>query len=104
MRGRWQTTAAIAFALVAVACGGEDTEAGSGTDGEGVEDSEEASPESEDDAAENPAEVRYEVQAGDTLSRIASDFGVSVSDIVEANELEDPDMLVEGQELVIPTP
>jgi LysM repeat protein len=44
----------------------------------------------------------YVVKSGDTLSKIAADFGVSVDDIVKANNIADPNVLKEGQELVIP--
>lgn len=46
----------------------------------------------------------YVVQRGDTLSRIAQRFGVTVARIVQVNQLPDPDVLVVGQALVIPTP
>jgi LysM repeat protein len=44
----------------------------------------------------------YTVQAGDTLSGIAQTYGVSVQEIVEANNLANPDMLNVGQNLIIP--
>ncbi|MDR7414924.1 MAG: LysM peptidoglycan-binding domain-containing protein [Armatimonadota bacterium] len=44
----------------------------------------------------------YTVQPGDTLTRIAARYGVSVRDLVEANGLEDPDVLRPGQVLRIP--
>lgn len=44
----------------------------------------------------------YAVQAGDTLSKIAADFGVTVDSIVKANKIADPNLLKVGQELVIP--
>lgn len=44
----------------------------------------------------------YVVQRGDTLFTIAQRFGVSIADIVAANELLDPDRLDVGQELFIP--
>ncbi|MDS9471199.1 LysM peptidoglycan-binding domain-containing protein [Sporosarcina pasteurii] len=46
----------------------------------------------------------YVTQSGDTLSKIAQQFQVTVEQIVNANELEDPDALVVGMALVIPTP
>jgi LysM repeat protein len=46
----------------------------------------------------------YEVQPGDTLVKIAQEFGVTVEAIVAANNLEDPDSLDVGQQLVIPPP
>lgn len=45
----------------------------------------------------------YVVQAGDTLAKIASDFGVSVEALAQVNSLSDPSMLQVGQTLVIPS-
>ena len=42
------------------------------------------------------------VQSGDSLSAIASDHGVSVAALMEANGLTDPDRLQVGQRLSIP--
>lgn len=47
-------------------------------------------------------ELEYVVQAGDTLGEIAVRFDVTVAEIVEANDLEDPDNLDVGQVLIIP--
>ena len=44
----------------------------------------------------------YEVQSGDTLSAIAERFGTTIDALVEANELDDPDAIFPGDELVIP--
>lgn len=46
----------------------------------------------------------YVVQRGDTLTRIAQRFGVSVARIVRINQLPNPDVLVVGQAMVIPAP
>ncbi len=46
----------------------------------------------------------YTVLPGDTLARIARQFGVSVRVIVEANKLENPDLLEIGQVLTVPPP
>lgn len=48
--------------------------------------------------------LSYRVQSGDTLLDIAGRFGISGDAILEANGLDDPDQLSEGQELIIPTP
>lgn len=45
----------------------------------------------------------YVVRAGDTLGQIARRFGVSVRQIVEINQLPNPNQLVIGQALIIPT-
>ena len=46
----------------------------------------------------------YTVQAGDSLSKIGSRYGVSWKQIFEANrdKLDDPDKIHPGQELTIP--
>lgn len=48
--------------------------------------------------------LSYLVQAGDTLRLIGRQYNVSVEALVEANQLENPDLLSVGQSLVIPTP
>jgi len=45
---------------------------------------------------------RYIVRPGDTLSVIAANEGVSVTMLIQANNLINPDILEVGQELVIP--
>src|ERR1051325_3116629 len=44
----------------------------------------------------------YIVQEGDTLSFIASRFNVSVDDLLTANPSINPNILAEGQQIVIP--
>jgi LysM repeat protein len=46
---------------------------------------------------------RYVVQTGDTLSSIADRFGVTVDDIINANNITDPTGLHAGDELIIPS-
>ena len=46
----------------------------------------------------------YLVQAGDTLSAIAERFGITVSDIMDANNITDADLINIGQQLTIPEP
>lgn len=48
------------------------------------------------------AEQTYIVQEGDTLSEIASKYGVTFQEIVKANGIENPDLIHVGQKLVIP--
>ena len=50
-----------------------------------------------------PPGARYVVQPGDTLSAIASRFGTTVEAIVGANALADPDEIVAGQVIFVPT-
>jgi LysM repeat protein len=44
----------------------------------------------------------YTVKPGDTLAAVATITGVPVADIMEANELSNPNSVLAGQELVIP--
>ncbi|MEX2090893.1 MAG: M23 family metallopeptidase [Candidatus Paceibacterota bacterium] len=46
--------------------------------------------------------VEYEVQPGDALSFIASDYGVSINSIIWANNLKNADSISPGQTLRIP--
>jgi len=48
------------------------------------------------------APLLYTVQQGDTLGAIAQAHGVSVDDLIAANDLADPDLLAVGQTLIIP--
>lgn len=49
-----------------------------------------------------PAPYRYVVEEGDSLGTIAQQFGVSAVSIMEANNLQNPNNVFIGQELVIP--
>ena len=44
----------------------------------------------------------YTVQAGDTLFSIAQRFGLTLDEIVEANNISNPDVIFEGDTLTIP--
>lgn len=55
-------------------------------------------------ATVTPTPVIYTVQPGDTLLKIAIQFGSSTDAIQEANGIVDPRFLQIGQELVIPPP
>ena len=46
----------------------------------------------------------YEVLDGDTLAGLAETFDVTIEAIVEASDLEDPDVLAIGDPLKIPCP
>lgn len=57
----------------------------------------------------NPTEIQptqmvleYQVQAGDTLGALARRFDVTIDEIIQANELSDPNRLDVGQTLRIP--
>ena len=45
--------------------------------------------------------IIYVVKKGDTIYKIANEYGVSAEKIIELNELENPDNLVVGQTIVI---
>lgn len=47
-------------------------------------------------------QYRHVVQRGDTLSKIARTYGVSLQELIRANNLVNPDLLSIGTELVIP--
>jgi LysM repeat protein len=50
------------------------------------------------------APIAYQVERGDTLTAIATRFGVSAAAIVAVNQIADQDHLTEGQSLLIPPP
>lgn len=50
-----------------------------------------------------PASIEYIVQSGDTMLRIANRFGVTVAAIVEFNSISNPNRIMLGQRLLIPT-
>jgi len=51
-----------------------------------------------------PTVVYHVIGAGEALSAIAVRYGVSVEDLAAANGIEDPNVIQEGQKLVIPGP
>lgn len=53
-------------------------------------------------AAEPPTTGQYTVKSGDTLSSIARRFGVSLTDLIVANNIENPNLIRVGQILTIP--
>ena len=104
--------------LLVGGCGGDDDPEGSGTEGatsDAATASDTASPvesgiatPTEAGTASGTPEAAgtsggYVVESGDTLTSIAQEHGTTVDAIVEANDLDDPDVLDIGQELVIPT-
>jgi len=52
----------------------------------------------------SPTPQTYVVRKGDVLGRIARDWNVTLSSLIEANGIEDPSRLSIGQVLVIPPP
>lgn len=51
---------------------------------------------------ENEEDFTYTIQQGDTLSKIAKKHGTSVQKLAQKNNIDDPDRIVEGRDLVIP--
>ena len=49
-----------------------------------------------------PAPVRYTVQGGDSLSRIADQYGVSIDALMVANGITNPSLIYPAQTLLIP--
>ena len=47
--------------------------------------------------------VTYTVQSGDTLTKIANQYGVTVNQIVNANNVQNPNLIYPGQRLIIPS-
>jgi LysM repeat protein len=54
-------------------------------------------------AAPPPPQQTYVVQQGDTLAAIAQRFGTTVAAIQAANGIANPDEILVGQVLVIPS-
>lgn len=45
---------------------------------------------------------RYTVQPGDTASKIAKNYGISVAELAQTNRIEDPNKISVGQQLTVP--
>jgi LysM repeat protein len=56
----------------------------------------------EPDPTPTPEPLRHTVQAGETLSSIAAQYGVNPIRLIELNNIQNPDALQVGQELLIP--
>ena len=55
-----------------------------------------------------PVEVKgskyqYKIRKGDTLKEIADKFNINLSKLVEINEIDNADLIYEGEEILIPT-
>jgi 3D (Asp-Asp-Asp) domain-containing protein len=48
------------------------------------------------------SKTQYQVDRGDTLFKIARDFGVTVDDLINTNNIQNPNQLTIGQSLTIP--
>jgi LysM repeat protein len=53
-------------------------------------------------AAAPPPQVIHEVSSGETLISIAIDYDTTVEAIMNANDLDSPDLIYEGQQLFVP--
>ncbi|HET9346732.1 MAG TPA: LysM domain-containing protein [Candidatus Limnocylindrales bacterium] len=52
-----------------------------------------------------PTPTIYVIQAGDTLSKIATDHGLTLDQLMAANpDITDPNRITEGQRIIIPVP
>lgn len=51
---------------------------------------------------ETPAPLQHVVQPGETLFGIAAAYGVSLAELIEANHIQNPDLIRPGEVLVIP--
>ncbi len=56
----------------------------------------------EPDAPRMPAMKTYEVRSGDNLSTIARRHGVTQTELMDLNNIQNPDLIVVGQELLLP--
>jgi LysM repeat protein len=45
--------------------------------------------------------IGYNVKRGDTLLKIAAQFNVSILDLIAWNDIRNPDLIYEGQTLII---
>ena len=52
-----------------------------------------------------PTPSTYVIKAGDTLSNIATEHGLTLDQLLAANpDINDPNKIAEGQQIIIPTP
>jgi len=45
----------------------------------------------------------YTIKRGDSLSKIANRFGVSTRELIELNDIQNPDVILEGQQILLPS-
>ncbi len=55
-----------------------------------------------DTAPAATTDVTYTIQPGDTLNKIAQEYGVSVADLIAANNFANPNAIFPGTQIVIP--
>ena len=52
-----------------------------------------------------PTPIVYVIQGGDTMSKIATEHGVTLDQLMAANpDIKDANKIVEGQQIIIPAP
>ena len=61
-------------------------------------------PSEEPTATPRATQQLHVVQRGETVTKIAKQYGVTVQQIVDANDLDNPSQISVGQELIIPAP
>ncbi len=94
--------ALVGFTLLAAACGrGGDGAEVAGTEVTAAPTTATVAP-APTTAPPTSAPVTYVVQSGDTLSVIATRFGVATQALADFNAIADPNTLQVGQELAIP--
>jgi LysM repeat protein len=49
-----------------------------------------------------PPQVIHEVQSGETLISIAIEYGTTTEAIMDANQMDSPDLIYEGQQIIVP--
>lgn len=54
------------------------------------------------EATTTPPQQQYVIQPGDTLSKLSQKFNISVEDLVQANDIQNPDLILTENTLVIP--
>ena len=60
-----------------------------------------AGSETDDGVDPEPISVTVIVEAGDSLSKIAKQYDTTVDDLMVANDITDPNLVLVGQELVV---
>lgn len=83
---------ALAFGVLGVACGDDGEPAAT------------PSPTPTVTPSPEPTPRTYTIEPGDNLTTIAEEFGTTVDALVEANGIENPDVIQPGRELQIPPP
>ena len=56
-----------------------------------------------EEGGEIPSDIKYDIQKGDTLSNISSRYNVPLATLANANNLQNPNLIVTGKQLSIPT-